>query len=289
MKLMLKVFVVMVSLAGLMFFFLSKYVAGDRNEVATEIPLADSTTGLYKLAFLPRAISESSGIEVLQQGRYITHNDAGNSNRLFEINDKGELLNSIKLNVPNVDWEDMTRDNKGNIYIADTGNNDNDRKELAVYKVSTKDLANAAAIRFKYEDQEKYPPSKKDRNFDSEAIFWSDGQLYIISKDRGQKQTAKLYQLPDQPGSYKAKLIGKIDFKGQVTGAAISPDGSTILLLEEQKLTVYSDFKDINSFYKGKSKTIDLEGTGQTEAVAFEDNKTLVITSEGGSLFRYKF
>lgn len=289
---MLKVFVVMVTLAGIIFYFLSGG-AGDtllgNNADAQQGDEGTTAAGLQKLAALHGTIKESSGIEVLQKGQYVTHNDAGNSAQLFQVDAKGKLVKSHKLNIPNVDWEDLTRDDAGNLYIADTGNNDNDRKELAVYKVSASDMTDVSAIRFTYEDQQEFPPSKKDRNFDSEAVFWHEGQLYVITKDRGQQRTANIYQLPDAPGTYKAKLVGSADFKGEVTGAAISPDGKLVVLLEEERLHLFSDFKDPAAFYKGKSETVDLAGAGQTEAVAFEDNNTLIITSEGGSLYQYKF
>lgn len=285
---MLKVFIVMVSLAGILFYFLRGYVAGDTQGDKVNTSTGKTVTDLQKLAALPGSIKESSGIEVLQKGQYITHNDAGNSAQLYQIDAKGELIKSNRLNIPNVDWEDLTRDDKGNIYIADTGNNDNNRKELAVYKVSAKDMMDVSAIRFTYEDQKEFPPSKKDRNFDSEAIFWNDGQLYVITKDRGLKKTANIYQLPDAPGTYKAKLIGSAEFNGEVTGAAISPDGKLVVLLEEERLHLFSDFKEPAAFYEGKSETVDLAGAGQTEAVAFEDNNTLIITSEGSNLYRYK-
>lgn len=294
MKLMLKVLVIMVSIIGIIFFFLKDHIMdGGETEKGTQTeevttPTAQAAQSLQKLATLPGTIGESSGIEVLNKGHYFTHNDAGNGAQLFQIDEKGKVLKSNKLNIPNVDWEDMTQDNAGNLYIGDTGNNENDRKELAVYKVNAKDMTNVSAIRFTYEDQQEYPPTKKDRNFDSEAIFWHNGQIYIVTKDRGQKQTANIYQIPDAPGTYKAKLVGSAEFNGEVTGAAISPDGKQVVLLEEERMHLFSGFKEPAAFYEGQSKKIELSGAGQTEAVAFEDNNTLIITSEGSNLYRYK-
>lgn len=280
---MIKVFIVMASLVGLLFYFLGGSNAG-KNKTSAEETIA----GLQKLAPLPGSISESSGVEVLpQKNQYITHNDAGNKAQLYQIDATGKLIRTYKLNVPNVDWEDLTRDSNGNLYIADTGNNNNKRKELAIYKVSTDDLNRAAAIRFTYEDQTEFPPDQKDRNFDCEGIFWHNGQLYIVTKDRGKKQTAKIYIVPDEPGAYKAKLVGSARLNGQVTSAAISPDGKMVALLEEEKLHLFNDFKEAAKFYEGQEDRVDLKGTGQTEAVAFEDNNTLIITSEGGNLYRY--
>ena len=43
------------------------------------------------------------------------------------------MTETIKLKLKNVDWEDLTQDDKGYIYIADTGNNNNKRRELDIY------------------------------------------------------------------------------------------------------------------------------------------------------------
>lgn len=281
---MIKVFIVMASLVGLLFYFL-KDVRPEDNLTSAE----GSVAGLQKLASLPSSISESSGVEVLpQSGQYVTHNDAGNTAHLYHIDAKGKIIKAHKLNVPNRDWEDLARDDKGNLYIADTGNNDNNRKELAIYKVNMDNLSKAVAIRFTYEDQKEFPPSKKERNFDSEGLFWHSGKLYVVTKDRGRKETANIYTLPDEPGTYKAKLEGSAKFNGQVTGAAISPDGKLVAILEEEKLHLFRGFSNAAKFYEGEKEKINLKGSGQTEAVAFEDNDSLIITSEGGSLYRYK-
>jgi DNA-binding beta-propeller fold protein YncE len=284
MKLMIKVFIIMASLVGLLFYFL-KDVGPENNITSSD----RSAAGLQKLASLPSSISESSGIEVLtQNGHYVTHNDAGNSALIYQIDAKGKVIKAHKLNVPNRDWEDLARDDQGNLYIADTGNNDNRRKELAIYKVGMNDLSKAEAIRFTYEDQKEFPPSKKDRNFDSEGLFWHKNKLYVVTKDRGSQETANIYVLPDEAGTYKAKRVGSAKLKGQVTGAAISPDGKLVAILEVEKLHLFRDFSDVAKFYEGETDKINLKGSGQTEGIAFENNNTLIITSEGGNLYRYK-
>lgn len=278
MKLMLKTTVLFVTLVGLMLLIF-------RDELF--LHEAAAANGLEKLASLPREVNESSGLAVLGQGQYLTHNDAGNSPNLYLLNAQGKLQQTISLRLPNVDWEDLTQDAEGNIYIADTGNNENDRRELAVYKLHPERPEQVQAIRFSYEDQTAYPPKKKQRNFDSEAIFWSNGKLYLISKDRGRGETAKVYQLPDQPGTYKARLIGSHNLKALVTGAAISPDGKTVALVSEEELHLFRGYSSPDKFYEGQYEKQKLDDAGQTEAVAFEGNNRLVLTSEGGNLYYF--
>ncbi|MEJ8804255.1 hypothetical protein [Pontibacter sp. H249] len=281
---MIKVLTVfVVAIAAMLYFLRPHFFATDA------VPASENsrTSSLQRIASLPSEISESSGVVVLKPNSYLTHNDAGNKPHLYRLNNKAQVEQTYKLNLPNVDWEDLAKDKEGNIYIADTGNNDNKRKELAVYKVNLNNPEQVQAIRYTYEDQKKYPPAKKERNFDCEAIFWHGGNIYLVSKDRGQGATAKVYRLPDKPGNYKAKLIGSHKLKAEVTGAAISPNTQTVLLISEGQLHLFTDYTSVDAFYEGKYQNISLKEAGQTEAVAFEDDQTLIITSEGGNLYRY--
>ncbi|WP_242922524.1 SdiA-regulated domain-containing protein [Pontibacter liquoris] len=284
---MIKVIFVFLAAIALMF-----YVT--RNEApsghTTSSEPKDAVAGkLQRLAPLPDEVHESSGIVALpQKDHFLTHNDAGNQPFLYEINAAGKLLKSIPIQEPNKDWEDLTKDDKGNIYIADTGNNNNKRKDLTVYKMSLNNPEKVAAIHFTYEDQYDFPPKKKDMNFDSEALFWYDGHLYLITKDRGRKETANVYELPDSPGTYKAKKTGSVPMSDLVTGADISPDKKMVALLSEGKLHLFRNLNNPAAFYKENYENLPLPEAGQTEGVAFEDDNTLVITSEGGNIYRYR-
>ena len=277
---MLKIAAVLVAVAGLLFYFM-------RDMAAT--PPAAAPASLEKLAKLPNAVSESSGLVALpQKGQYLTQNDAGNRPYLYKINEAGELVETIKLNLKNVDWEDLAQDDKGYVYIAETGNNNNNRRELTIYKLKPENPQQVQTIRFTYEDQKQYPPAKKDRNFDVEAIFYSSGSIYLISKDRGRQATAKVYKVPAKAGKYTAKLIGSHALKAEITGADISPSEDKVALLSEGKIHLFTGFDSPETFYNGKYTELRLKDAGQTEGIAFEDEATLVITSEGGNLYRYR-
>ncbi|WP_114781365.1 NHL repeat-containing protein [Botryobacter ruber] len=277
MKLMFKVLIVFLSVMAIALFVLRK-----PYEVKPAAPAA-----LKKIATLPYQVRESSGIEVLPNNEYITHNDAGNKPYLYKLNQKGKLTGTIKLQLPNVDWEDLARDDKGNIYIGDTGNNNNKRRELAIYKVNINHPSKLEAIRFTFEDQTQFPPDKKDMNFDCEAIFWHGGNIYLVSKDRGRKRTAKVYRLKDNPGTQQAKLIGSHEVNAEISGAAISPNADKVALVSEAKLHLFRHVKNPEKYYEADYKEINLPGAGQTEAVAFITDTELVLTSEGGNLYRY--
>ncbi|WP_299703870.1 hypothetical protein [uncultured Pontibacter sp.] len=278
---MLKILAFFIPVMVALFYFLGRPADSATSNTTT-------SSNVEKLANLPSPISESSGVEFLADKKvYVTHNDAGNKPHLYLIDEKGKLKQTIKLKLPNVDWEDLTRDDKGNLYISDTGNNNNKRRELAIYKLNLNSPEQIEAIRFSYEDQKKFPPKKDDMNYDVEALFWHEGKLYLVSKDRGRKELAKVYELPDKGGQYKAKLVGKHKLGVPVTGAAISPSGETVALTSEGVLHVFENVDDPASFYEGDYQKVSMKEAGQTEAVAFEDEQTMVITSESGGLFRY--
>ena len=84
---------------------------------------------------LPEGVPESSGL-ISYNNRLITHNDSGNSPRLYELDTlSSQIIRTITINnASNVDWEDLTQDDSY-IYIGDFGNNSKKRKKLDIYNV----------------------------------------------------------------------------------------------------------------------------------------------------------
>ncbi|WP_192821732.1 hypothetical protein [Rufibacter sp. LB8] len=244
---------------------------------------------LVLLGKLPSLVEESSGLELADQpNTYWTHNDAGNEAVLYKINEKGKLLSQLQVNgTENKDWEDLAQDTKGFLYIGDMGDNGNRRKDLRIYKMSMKNGNRVQVLNFTYADKPKGKIEKEARNFDCEAFFWHANHLYLISKDRGQSKTAKLYSLPDTPGTHVAKLLAKKDFPGQVTSADLSPDGRNLAVLTFGKVYLYPVAAGSTQFFSKAPKVLELPRSGQVEAVVFKNNKTLIISNEEGSLYRY--
>jgi hypothetical protein len=241
-----------------------------------------------KLGTLPRSVQESSGIETGDApGSFVTHNDAGNAPELFVVNRKGQLLKTIKVaGATNVDWEDITRDNEGNLYICDTGNNNNKRTELKIYKLSLKNPQKVETITFQYSDRKPGKGGKKEVSFDVEAAFWSQNKIYLLTKDREHGKQTKLYELPDQKGRHEAKFVGNYPVNGKITAADLSPDQKTLVLLSTGKLHVYQP--NGNNFFQNRKATISLSSVGQTEGVVFTDNQTVAFTNEKGELYEYR-
>ncbi len=251
------------------------------------------------VAKLPQVLEENSGIVTLDKGYPWFINDSGNLPRIYQVNYKGAIVNDIQVKATaNIDWEELTKDDKKNIYIGDFGNNANKRKDLSVYKIpnpiKNKNLT-PEKISFYYPEQKKFPPKKKKMFYDAEAMFYKNDSLFIITKNqsKGSDGTALLYKVPAKKGSYKAVLVAKfIPCVCKVTAAAISPDKKTVALLTYGKLILYSNFKG-SDFTTGTKKVIDLKTTTQLESLCFRTNDMLLISDEesglsGRNLYRYR-
>ena len=258
--------------------------------------LASSCSNYGQLKFiakLPSELNENSGIVYVQGSESLWFiEDNGNKDKIYEVDFKGNITNELEVkNAKNHDWEDLAKDKIGNIYIGDFGNNNNDRKNLVIYKLpdpSTEsgDKIEAQKIRFNYPEQNEFPPGRQEMLFDAEAFFHFDSFLFIVTKNRANPFSgeASIYRVPDEPGNYQAKLMGKIktcaDWNTcQVTSADVSPDGKTIVLLGYGKLWMLTDFVP-NDFSKVVLKEIDLGARSQLEAICFKDANTLLLSDE---------
>ncbi|AMJ64708.1 hypothetical protein [Hymenobacter sp. PAMC 26628] len=259
---------------------------GDRHkdaDAAAQIP------GLRQVGSLKNVVPESSGLcPADQPGTYFSFGDEGNDATLYRLSATGQLRGTLALGVPNTDWESLSRDDQGNYFVGDCGNNANDRQNLVIHRFRPEQPRQVADIKFKYPDQTEFPPEqKKARNFDCEASLWHGGRVWLFSKDRGNDATSKVYTVPDQPGSYTAQLVTKLAIPGQVTDAALRPDGHRLVLLGRGELFVL-DGNSWDDLLKATPRQVSLAGAGQTEGAVFKDANTLLISTEQGSFYEFK-
>ncbi|MBW3545666.1 MAG: hypothetical protein KY428_08740, partial [Bacteroidetes bacterium] len=131
--------------------------------------------------------------------------------------------------------------------------------------------------------QENFSPAKKERNFDCEAFFWHRGQLHFFTKSWGDK-LVRHYMVPDQPGSYEAKLLEEVFVQGLVTAADISPDGRMMVLLTYGKLYFFS-ISGPDAMFQQPAGCLRIPWAGQCESVLFLQNNTLILGNETRKLF----
>ncbi|WP_417237873.1 hypothetical protein [Bizionia sp.] len=238
------------------------------------------------IANLPSSLPEISAIEkTTNSDLFWVIQDAGNNNHIYGLDEKGSIKADIIVeNANNRDWEDLTSDKKGNLYIGDFGNNNKDKTTFSILKI-TNPQANikstkAELIRF------SLPKDVKPKDF--EAFFLHNDYFYVFSKESKKFRTLKI---PNRIGNHEAELISEFNLKGKnnkITSAAMSQDSKRMYLLNHDKVWEISDFEN-DHFFEGKVISIPFDHNTQKEGV-FEINNTLYITdefkkNEGGNLF----
>jgi hypothetical protein len=251
---------------------------------------------------LPHKLKEISGLAFLNDTVLIAHNDSGNEAEIYFLDLLGNKIHTVVIeNAENKDWEDITVDQKGYIYIADIGNNNNTRKDLCIYKVNSKNIleketVKAEKIAFNYPEQIAFPPEEKDLHFDSEGIAFYKDSLYLFTKCRAEPFDGKTfcYTIPTKPGTYKAEkqfeyVLGKGGWwKDAITGAEIKND--KCYLLTYDRLIIFSFTHKKLEFLR----QIGLGKISQKEAVAVNSTGQIYIADErhkvlgGGNLYRVK-
>ena len=250
---------------------------------------------------LPSSLDEVSGIETIPGSPLLwIIDDSGNEPKVFGYDVNEELIKRELLleGIQNNDWEDLASDTLGNLYVGDFGNNNNDRKNLAIYTINNIESGPAATsvTYFYLEDQSKFPPKKKNRNFDVEAFIYLNNHFYLFTRNRSSKfdGVTKLYKLPARPGDFQAKLIAQYvtcqDREDcQITSATINHRNGNIALLGYNKVWLIKNYEG-DDFFNGTVEKIKLDHQSQKESITFIDDNSLYIAdernkNEGGNLY----
>ena len=183
-----------------------------------------------------KEIPESSGVIASRKyaGVFWTINDSGNGPTLFAFGRDGHLLAEFPVNVRNNDWEAVTADDEGHLFIGDIGNNAHDRDRVIVYRLAEPDPTQkqprsaAAPLRVSGMWRLKYP----GQPFDAESLFVHQGRGYVISKLLNGKN-AGLYSFDLAPQQDAATLepVCDLPIRSPVTDAALSVDGDRLAVM----------------------------------------------------------
>lgn len=242
-------------------------------------------------------IPESSGLVVSRRypGRMWTINDSDNEPSLLRLDSTGRDRGRVRVRgARNVDWEDLAlgpcpAGNGDCLYIADIGDNDTRRDQVTVYIVpeplpptNPSDTLREVAV------QDSLVLRYPDVPHDAEAIaITPDRWLLIVTKDRG--GPARLYRtsIDSTGGGRRLSLVDEMPIatsvvRGRlVTGAAVSPNGRFLAV------RTYVSIHFFRLLPGGATETL-LPRAGlvipvveaQGEAIAFDGNDALVLTSE---------
>lgn len=224
---------------------------------------------------------------------YWSHNDSGDLPRIFAVHRDGRIYPSERygaahgVHIPdavNVDWEDITTDNKGNLIIADFGNSEsNNRRDLCLYYIfephpSVGQTSVQKKVFFAYPDQKEVPSPV--RNFDAEAIFHAHDHVYILTKHRDDTGTT-LYRL-DSEEPNKINMLTKLesfDTRGEVTGASVSEDGRRLAVLTYTGIWLF-DATEKERWFDGSIRWMPIEDD-EMEAITIDGDNLLISGDEG--------
>lgn len=240
------------------------------------------TGKLQVVADMPSSLKEISANELLSgSDLFWVIEDAGNSNHVYGLDKKGTIMKDIVVeNSKNNDWEDLTTDDAGNLYIGDFGNNSGKRDNFTIYKINHPEKAEkvTTAERINF----TLPDNLKSKNF--EAFFLYKDNFYLFSKET---KKCVLLKVPNTLGTHTAELVTEFNLNGKhnlITSADVSKDGKKVVLLNHDKVWILTDY-DSDNFVNGKIDAVEFGYNSQMEGVCFKTNKMLYITNESdGSL-----
>ncbi|WP_411893371.1 hypothetical protein [Winogradskyella sp. A2] len=244
---------------------------------------------LLVIGDISNSLKEVSATEIIPNSELIwVIEDSGNDNVLYGLKPTGEISKSIELKSSNnLDWEDITADQYGNIYIGDFGNNNKNRTIFQIYKVYNKDLINDTAETHLIEFSLPFINQPKD----FEAFFIHQNVFYLISKEN---KGFSVFTVPNAVGNHTANFISKFELDGKdtrVTSSDISSDGKSVVLLNHKRIWKYSNYEGTD-FFSGNKEKLTFKHNSQKEGVCFKNDSTLIITDErhgstGGNIYSY--
>jgi hypothetical protein len=272
------------------------------------VALAAATPLLYEPAGTPvllnnPAIHESSGIAASRRhpGVYWTHNDSGDTARIFAFDSEGRDRGTFRVTgASNIDWEDIAigpgpERGAWYVYIGEIGGNKRTAAEVVVYRIEEPEPRDAAIYDTKPAAQFRlrYP----DRPHDAEALLVhpTTGDLYIITKAVGTDRETQVFKAaaPLRADVTTLERAGQLRIPGEsafhlilglVTGGDISPDGRRVAICDyfrayEAELPAGRTFDEI---WTQTWTPIELAPRRQGEAICYRhDGRALLATSEG--------
>jgi hypothetical protein len=232
-------------------------------------------------------IPEASGI--VKSRRYPevfwVHNDSGNPPLLFAIRRDGRIIREFRLEIPNVDWEDIAIDDKGHLYLGDIGNNGGVLPIRCIYRIDEPDPAIAPDRPLRPSAATFYAFPTKER-FDAEGLVYERGTAILVAKylDR---RLARLFTLsfeapaPLLRPAYPEASVTLPDFNEPATGAALHEKRDFLAVCSGDVTRVYE--RDPNARWRLFSEV--RYRSRAIEGIAW-DGRDLILVAEGAGLYR---
>lgn len=224
------------------------------------------------------ALTELSGLARTKNGTFWTHNDSGDSARVFQLSKTGAFVREVALiNAQAIDWEDIAI--RGNtLYVADIGDNLAQRDSVAVYRfaIPTGNTAAATTLTLRY----------PDGAHDAEALLVDprSGQLAIVTKDFGGASAVYV----GKRGTLKQVATLNLGLGQAITAGDVSADGRTVALRSYDRAFVWekSRKEPFAAAFKRDPCNVDADllDEGQGESLALSrDGRAFYTIPEGAN------
>jgi hypothetical protein len=252
--------------------------------------MTDGPAPLERLGRLDaKLVPEASGIVKSRRhpGIFWVHNDSGNAPLLFAIRADGRVVRQFRLEIPNIDWEDIAIDDRGHLYIGDIGNNLRALPMRAIYRIDEPDpdlptekpVAATAVSRY---------TAPRENRFDAESLDYDDGLAIVIAKYADGRE-AEIFAVPfdppaplSQPASPRS--LGKLPgFTEPATGSDLDADRKLLAVCSSRVTRVYR--RDDVKKHDWKALSEVRYQAEQIEGICW-DGRDLVLVAEGGGIFR---
>lgn len=214
------------------------------TSAATIVPStsAHAATWSWERTLKDSRVVESSGLarSTWFGDRLFTHNDSGDSTRIFAINRDGSTASTITVNGASaVDWEDISNGPGHTLWIGDIGDNGGSRTSIQLYKIAEpKYLSSSMTV-----TATRYTFAYPDGRHDAEGLMVSPvtGRVYIVSKKT--YSGAAVYEAPSTLSTSGTNVLRRVTgAPAQVTGAAFAPSGNGFVLADYSRAHFYRGF-----------------------------------------------
>ncbi|MBI2257960.1 MAG: hypothetical protein HYU67_03570 [Flavobacteriia bacterium] len=156
---------------------------------------------------LSKELKEISGLEIYYDSLLLCHNDSGNKSILYVINVKGKVLKRVFVPIKNTDWEDLCKDNKGNYFLADVGNNLLNRDTLQILSWNEKNMIGDTLFEFSIHRFQYCNYKGEALRLNCESLFYYDNSLFLLTKIENKKDSIQLFKLKIDRKFQKAEFI----------------------------------------------------------------------------------